>query len=132
MRHSGNILLVVPLEAHNAILCEQLHTYLNKVQCIGAADSQSYKKKWAMNCLSAAYAWNRSPVDGTDIIQSFAAKASSIFHFHFDVQTADVSQEGKATIQYVETIEEQQTKHYEMANQGKKRWTFQPGGLVLV
>ena len=53
---------------------ERFHRYLNKVERIGAADSQSYEK-WAMSYLFAVYAWNGSPVDGTDIIRSFAAPA---------------------------------------------------------
>jgi hypothetical protein len=90
---------VAPPEAHNSILCERFHRYLNKVQRIGAADAKSYEK-WAMNCLFAAYAWNGSPVDGTDIIRSFAAKART-FHFPLDVQTNDeisrIPQRGRCT-----------------------------------
>jgi hypothetical protein len=90
---------VAPPEAHNSILCERFHRYLNKVQRIGAADAKSYEK-WAMNCLFAAYAWNGSPVDGTDIIRSFAAKART-FHFPLDVQTNDeisrIPQQGGCT-----------------------------------
>jgi hypothetical protein len=60
-----------------------------------------------MNCLFAARAWNGSPVDGTDIIRSFAAKAKT-FHCLLDVQTneeiACICQEGKATMQHVETM----------------------------
>jgi hypothetical protein len=103
-----------------------------------------------MNCLFAAYAWNGSPVDGTDIIRSFAAKART-FHFPLDVQTnneiARIPQQGEATIQHVETmfplwfrqkellkllIEERRTRHREMANQNKKKRSFQPGDMVLV
>ena len=131
---------VAPPEAHNAVLCKRFHRYLNKVQHIGAA-----------SCLFAAYAWNGSPVDGTGIIRSFAAKART-FHFPLDVQMDDevarIPQQGEArTIQHVETIfplwfcqkelvklliDERRTKHREMANQSKKRRTFQPGDLVLV
>ena len=35
-------------EAHNSILCERFHRYLNKVEKIGAADAELYEK-WAMN-----------------------------------------------------------------------------------
>jgi hypothetical protein len=56
-----------PPEAHNSILCEGFHRHLNKVQKIGAADAESCKK-WAMNALFAACAWNGLPVDGSDII----------------------------------------------------------------
>jgi hypothetical protein len=93
-------------EQHNAILCECFHRYLNKVHRIGAGDVQSYEK-WAMNALFAAYAWNGSPVDGTDIIRSFAAKART-FHSPLDLKNGDkiarIPEQGEATIQHVETM----------------------------
>jgi hypothetical protein len=58
---------VVAPKDHNAILCERFHRYMNKVQRIGAADMQSLEQ-WKINSLFAAYAWNASPIDGTDII----------------------------------------------------------------
>jgi hypothetical protein len=61
-------------EDHNAILCEQFHQYLNKVQKIGAADLGTMEQ-WRMNTLFATYAWNSSPIDGTDLQRSFVAKA---------------------------------------------------------
>ena len=128
-------------EAHNAILCECFHRYLNKVEKIGAADAQSYEQ-WAMNALFAAYAWNGSPVDGTDIIRSFAAKART-FHFPLDVQTdqeiARIPQQGESTIQHVETMfplwfrqkellkllnEERRTRHRDLANENRRKRTF--------
>ena len=140
---------VAPPEAHNAVLCERFHRHLNKVQKIGAADSQSYER-WAMNALFAVYAWNGSPVDGTDIIRSFAAKART-FHFPLDIQHNDevarIPQQGEATIQHVETMfplwfrqkellkaltEDRRARHREMANQNKTKRTFQPGDLVIV
>jgi hypothetical protein len=87
-------------EQHNTILCECFHRYINKVQIIDTADAQSYEK-WAMNALFAAYAWNGSPVDGTYIIRSFAAKART-FHFPLDLQNGDeiarIPEQGEATI----------------------------------
>jgi hypothetical protein len=141
---------VAPPEAHNSILCERFHRCLSKVQRIGAADAQSYEK-WAMNCLFAACAWNGSPVDGTDMIRSFAAKART-FRFPLDAQTNDeiarIPQQGEATMQHVETmfplwfqqkeellkllIEERRTRHREMANKHKSKRSFQPADLVLV
>ena len=138
-----------PPEAHNSILCERFHRYLNKVEKIGAADAESYEK-WAMNALFAAYAWNGSPVDGTDIIRSFAAKART-FHFPLDIQidneVARIPEQGEATIQHVETMfplwyrqkellkeltKDRREHHRELANRNKKVRTFQPGDLVLV
>jgi hypothetical protein len=136
-------------EAHNAILCECFHRCSNKVEKIGAADAQSYEQ-WAMNALFAACAWNGSPVDGTDAIRSFAAKARTV-HFPLDVQTDDevarLPQLGEATTQHIETMfplwfrqkellkllnDEQRTGHGEMADEGRKKRTFQPGDLVQV
>ena len=65
---------MVSPEQHNGILCERFHRYLNKVQKINAADTQSFTQ-WVQGALFATYAWNASPIDGTNIIRSFAAKA---------------------------------------------------------
>ncbi len=127
----------VPPEAHNSILCERFHRYLNKVEKIGAADAESYEK-WAMNALFAAYAWNGSPVDGTDIIRSFAAKART-FHFPLDIQTGEeiarIPEQGEATIQHLETMfplwfrqkellkeltKDRREHHRELANKNKR------------
>jgi hypothetical protein len=140
---------VAPAESHNAVLCERFHRYLNKVAKIGVADQQSYEQ-WMLNTLFAAYAWNASPVDGTDVIRSFAAKART-FRFPLDIQTdeevARIPQQGEAALQHVETMlplwvqqkellkllnDERRARHREMANKDKKKRTFQPGDLVLV
>jgi hypothetical protein len=122
---------------------------LNKVQNIRAADTQS-SEHWALNYVFAAYTWNGPPVDGTDIIRSFAAKAR-IFHFPFDVQNSNevarIPQQGEAMIQHVETMfplwfqqmellkvlnDELRNRNRETANQNKSKRTFQPGDLVIV
>ena len=103
-----------------------------------------------MNALFAAYAWNGSRVDGTDIIRSFAAKART-FHFPLDIQTdneiARIPEQGEAAIQHVETMfplwfrqkellkeltKDRREHHRELANRNKKIRTFQPGDLILV
>jgi hypothetical protein len=40
---------------------------LNKVKILMAADMNTFKE-WAMNVLFATYAWNASPIDGTDVV----------------------------------------------------------------
>ena len=138
-----------PPEAHNSILCKRFHRYLNKVKKIGATDAESYKK-WAMNTFFVAYAWNGSPVNGTDIICSFAAKAGT-FHFPLDIQTDDeiarIPEQGEATIQHAEMMfplwfrqkellkalsKDWREHRRELANRNKRIRTFQPGDLVLV
>jgi hypothetical protein len=63
----------VAAENHKTILCERFHRYLNKVEKIHAADCESLSQ-WRMGECFALYAWNASPIEGTDIIRSFAAK----------------------------------------------------------
>jgi hypothetical protein len=41
---------------------------------IGVIDHQTYEQ-WQMDALFACYAWNSSPIDGTDILRSFATKS---------------------------------------------------------
>ena len=65
---------VVAAEQHEGILCERFHRYLNKVQRINGMDTKDHSN-WMMNTSFAAYAWNASPVDGTNVVRSFAAKA---------------------------------------------------------
>jgi hypothetical protein len=92
---------VVAPEEHNAIF-----RYLNKVERLGVVDHQSYKK-WKMNAIFASYAWKASPIDGTDVIRSFAAKART-FRFPLDIQgsheEARIPQEGEPAIQHLETM----------------------------
>jgi hypothetical protein len=87
-------------KSHNAVLWERFHRYLNKVAKIGVADQQSYKQ-WMFNSLFAAYTWNASPVDGTDVNHSFAAKAQT-FWFPLDIQTSEevarIPQQGEAEL----------------------------------
>jgi hypothetical protein len=136
-------------EAHNAVLAERFHRYLNKVAKIGVIDHQTYEQ-WRMDALFACYAWNASPIDGTDIIRSFAAK-SRTFRFPLDIQTdhevARIPQEGEAAISHIETTfplwfrqkellrllnDERRQRHRERADKHKKRRVFQPGDIVIV
>ena len=95
---------VVSAEQHEGILCERFHRYMNKVQRLMGLDLGDYSK-WMINASFAAYAWNAAPVDGTDVVQSFAAKAR---HFHFPLNVAEpipriVGNPGEATLQHIET-----------------------------
>jgi hypothetical protein len=136
-------------EAHNAILCKRFHRYLNKVTKIGVIEHQTYDQ-WRMDSLFACYAWNASPIDGTDVIRSFAAKART-FKFPLDIQidqeTARIPQEGEAALGHIETMfplwfqqkellrainDERRLRHRELANRHKKKRIFQPGDIVIV
>ena len=74
----------VTKEKHRAVICERFHQYLNKVEKIHAAECQSYEE-WLMGALFAVYAWNSSPVDGTDIGRAVAAIGRE-FPFPIDIE----------------------------------------------
>jgi hypothetical protein len=102
-----------------------------------------------MNTSFASYAWNGSPIDGTDIIRSFAAKART-FHFPLDVKEQlprIIGNPRERALQHVETmfplwfqqkellqilVQERQLRHTEWANRNKKRREFFPGDIVVV
>jgi hypothetical protein len=136
-------------EAHNIVLAERFHLYLNKVAKIGVIDHQTYKQ-WRMDALFACYTWKASPIDGTYIIRSFAAK-SHMFRFPLDIQTylevARILQEGEAAISHIKTTfllwfrqkellrvlnNRRRQQHYERADKHKTKRIFQPGDIVVV
>ena len=57
---------------HKAVIVEQFHRHLNKVQRIHVADCQTLVD-WLKGMVFAIYPWNASPVDRTDVIRSYAA-----------------------------------------------------------
>jgi hypothetical protein len=139
---------VVSAEQHEGILCERFHRYLDKVQRLQGLDTKEYSN-WMMNTSFASYAWNGSPIDGTDIIRAFAAKART-FHFPLDVKEQlprIIGNPGERALQRVETmfplwfpqkellqilVQERRLRHTEWANCNKKRREFFPGDIVVV
>ena len=141
---------VVAPEDHNGILCERFHRYLNKVQKIQAADTQSYTQ-FVQGVMFACYAWNASPIDGTNVIRSFVAKSR---HFPFPVQVKEDPNptrippgQGEAALQHLETNfplwakqsmllqilnEERRERHRELKNKTRNQKTFNIGDLVIV
>ena len=140
----------VPPEAHNAVMIEGYHRFLNKVQRIHQANTQSYEN-WKQGVLFASYAWNASPVDGLDVIRSFAAKART-FRFPLDIAQEDgaetrIPEQGEETLQHVETMfplwyrqkellkilnTERRARHRELANKHRNKRNFNPGDIVIV
>jgi hypothetical protein len=143
---------VVSPEAHNGILCERFHKYLNKVLRLMGADLETHER-WVMNILFAVYAWNASPIDGTDIIRSFAAKART-FRFPLEVQEEENAvirippMEGEAAIRHTETMfplwyqqkellkllnDLRRERHRDLKHQKRTNARiFNPGELVIV
>ena len=91
---------------------------------------------WMINASFAAYAWNAAPVDDTDVVRLFAAKART-FRFPLDISEPVpriISNPGKASLQHIEMMfplwfqqkellrlltEDQRARHTALANKGK-------------
>jgi hypothetical protein len=137
-------------ENHKAIMCERFHRYLNKVQKIHRADCES-PDQWTMGTLFSLYAWNASPIDGTNIIRSYAARGRE-FPFPIDVHEAphtnrDHSSFSQQAMEHIESAfpllfkqrelltilnDERRTRHRELKDRSKTMKIFQPGDLVIV
>ena len=115
-----------------------------------AADTQSFKQ-WAQGLSFAAYSWNAAPIDGTNIIRSFAAK-SRVFPFPIQIAEEDnpprIPQgQGEDALAHLETnfplwakqstmlqilIAERRERHRELHNEGKTPKKFNIGDLVII
>ena len=137
-------------EDHNGILCERFHRYLNKVQKIYAADSQSFTQ-WVQGVMFATYSWNAAPIDGTNLIRSFVAKGRV---FPFPLQIAEEDNpvrippgQGEEAVSFLETnfplwakqsvmlqilVAERRDRHRELANKGRYTRQFNIGDLVII
>ena len=133
---------------HKAVRNERFHRYLNKVETINTADKSSFTQ-WLQGVMFAMYAWNASPVDGTNIPRSVAAIGKEIpFPIDIKPNTLPVANdEGQAALDHIEAIfplikrqrdllkvlnEERRARHRELKNKGKSQRDFDPGDLVLV
>lgn len=150
--HLGIVYHVVARENHDAILCERFHRYLNKVERIHTADTDSFSD-WILGAGFATYAWNASPIDGTDVTRSFVARGRD-FPFPLDVLSSSEENpsrvppiEGQAALEHVETMfplwtrqkellailnEERRERHRVLKNQARTQRLFNPGDLVIV
>ena len=140
----------VTKENHRAIICERFHRYLNKVEKIHAAECQSYEE-WLMGALFAVYAWNASPVDGTDICRSMAAIGRD-FPFPIDVENNAIvprqhTFQGDQVLEHLSVAfpllqkqrtllniltQERRERHRELKDAAKTTKAFAIGDLVLV
>ena len=73
---------------HKSVLVEKFHRFLNKVVTIASNDRDT------LDCfveagISAGYAWNSAPIDGTDIIRSIPAIGREL-RFPLDISLASL------------------------------------------
>ena len=135
---------------HKAILCERFHRYLNKIQRKHAADCETFQD-FMFVTIFAVYAWNSAPVDGTNIVRSYAAIGRE-FPFPIDFEhepiiPRDHDAQGQQTLEHIDSafplwrqqqevlkilIEERREHHRNLKNEGRNMKTFAPGDLVII
>ena len=75
------------------------------MQRLGGLDTAGHET-WPTNATLATYGWNAGPIDGTNVVRSFAAKAR---HFRFPLDVAEpveriIGSPGEASLQHIETM----------------------------
>jgi hypothetical protein len=133
---------------HKAVGVERFHRFLNKAVAI-ASNDRGTNTVFVEAAHTAAYAWNSSPIDGTDIIRSVPAVGRP-FRFPFDLslaptptptsnQASDVHaflRLAGPTAQFAEQVlrlltEERRAIHRERANASRSTIAFAVGDLVM-
>ena len=133
---------------HRAIRNERFHRFLNKALKITVADLRT-ASAWWQTVLFSVYAWNASPIDGTDIIRSSAAIGRE-FPFPIDISIGPnptLPNEGQSAVEYVESNlpllrkqrfllkvlnDERRERHRELKNASLQTRSFEEGDVVIV
>jgi len=138
----------VAKENHKAIRNERFHRYLNKVERINSADTDSLLQ-WKQGVLFSIYGWNAAPIDGTDIPRSVVAMGRE-FPFPIDLSNAELrdgTAEGQSSLEHFEAAspllyrqrellnilnDERRQRHIDLRNEGITARLFDVGDLVVV
>eukprot|EP00978_Attheya_sp_CCMP212_P011561 scaffold28579_cov50-Attheya_sp.AAC.2 len=138
----------VSQENHKAIRNENFRRYLNKIERNNTADTGSLWI-WKQGVLFCIYAWNASPVDGTDIPRSQVAIGRE-FPFPIDLTEPTVRTfptQGQQALDHFEAVSpllfrqrqmldllnsERRQRHTDLRNQTARGRTFALGDLVIV
>lgn len=131
-------------------MVERFHRYLNKIQKLHAADCETIDD-WLIGMVFAVYGWNAAPIDGTNIIWSFAATGRD-FPFPIDIHPGptarpDNSNFGELAIAHVDSIfplllkqrevlqvllQDRREAHRAKVNDSKHPRRFDVGDIVIV
>ena len=133
---------------HKAVAIEHFHRFLNKAVAIASNDRGTIDV-FVEAAHTAAYAWNSSPIDRTDIIRSVAAVGRP-FRFPFDLSLSKTPSPtsnqaagchaflrlASPTTQFSEQVlrlltEERRSLHRERANESLNPIAFAIGDLVM-
>ena len=133
---------------HKGLLVEKLHRFLNKEITI-AAEDRGTNNIFVAAGVAAGYAWNSSPIDGTDILRRFPAIGRELqFPLDVDISTLPelVTNNADSVISYLRLtdttrhfattilkilIEDRRDTHADHINHSRNIVLMQPGDLVM-
>jgi hypothetical protein len=137
---------------HKAVSVERFFRYLNKAVTIACSD-RGTNLVWVEASMIATYAWNCSPIDGTDVVRSVPAMGRE-FKFPFDLALEAASpavlplaDPGTSVLSYIQqtaahvdfarqvvalVVADRRQAHRDRVNDGRSAPRFAPGDLVLV
>ena len=88
---------------HKGLLVEKFHRFINKAITIAAGDRDK-NDVFVIAGVAAGYAWNSSPIDGTDVLRSVPTIRQEL-HFLLDIDLSTlptiVSNNAEAVISYL-------------------------------
>jgi hypothetical protein len=138
---------------HKAVSVKRFFRCLNKAVNIASLDRGTHLV-WIEASMIATYAWNCSPIDGTDVVRSVPAMGRE-FKFPFDL-ALDATQPlpaghlpdaGTSVLEYIKhtsqhvdfapqvvalVVEDRRTAHRARVNEGRSAPSFESNDLVLV
>jgi len=138
---------------HKAVSVERFFRYLNKAVTIASSDRGTHLV-WVEASMIATYAWNCSPIDGTDVVRSVPAMGRE-FKFPFDlaldadgpVPAGPLSDPSTSVLEYIKhtgqhvdfarkvvalVVEDRRHAHRDRVNAGRSAPSFAAGDLVLI
>ena len=133
---------------HKGLLVEKFNRFLNKAVTI-AAENRGTNDVFVTTGVAAGYAWNSSPIDGTDIFRSVPVLGREL-RFFLDVDISAlpplVSNNTDSVVSYLRLtdfnrhfattilkilIEDRRITHMERINNNRNIVSIQPGDLVM-
>jgi hypothetical protein len=134
---------------HKAVSVERYFRFLNKAVTIAINDRDDHTV-WVAAAMTAGYAWNSAPIDGTDILRSVAAVGRP-FPFPIDIALSPLppslcSDQAAAVTQYLTLVgehtsfaqtilrflvEDRRTAHAERANESRNPVVYAVGDRVM-
>ena len=133
---------------HKRLLLEKFHRFLNKVVTI-AVEDRGTNDVFVAASVATGYAWNSSPIDGTDTLCSVPALGREL-RFPFDVDISAllplVSNNADSVVSYLRLtdsnchfatailkilIEDRRTAYVERINNNRNTFSMRPGDLVM-